>query len=175
MTIRGEIAAAREKWRSLTFYEKFEHLVVLILTVLIAIVVAAAVWNLLLRILYSVFAEESLDPTEHAVFQTIFGMIFTVIIALEFNRSLVVMGEHHASIIHVRTVVLLAMLAILRKLIILDLAATDGFKLLGLSVAMLALGVIYWLVGEQDRHLVSFRLKEAKDAGSIDKDSAQRR
>lgn len=170
MTIRAEIAAARVKWRSLTFYEKFEHAVVLILTVLIAIVVAAAVWNLLLRILYSIFAEESLDPTEHAVFQTIFGMIFTVIIALEFNRSLVVMGEHHASIVHVRTVVLLAMLAILRKLIILDLASTDGGKLLGLSVAMLALGIIYWLVGEQDRRLAFSRLREAFDTERIEKD-----
>jgi hypothetical protein len=28
------------------------------------------------------------DPTDHVVFQTVFGMIFTVIIALEFKRSL---------------------------------------------------------------------------------------
>jgi hypothetical protein len=47
MRVREELAAARERWNVLTFYEKFEHTVVLILTALIAIVVVFAVWNLL--------------------------------------------------------------------------------------------------------------------------------
>ena len=69
----------------------------------------------------------SFDPTEHVVFQTVFGMIFTVIIALEFKRSLlIVVTERHNSIVQVRTVVLLAMLAMVRKLIILDLVTTDA-------------------------------------------------
>jgi uncharacterized membrane protein (DUF373 family) len=153
MTIKSEIAAARAQWRELTIYEKFEQVVVLILTTLIAIVVAAAVWNLALRILSALLDISSFDPTEHSMFQAVFGMIFTVIIALEFKRSLVVVAERRESIVQVRTVVLLAMLAILRKLIILDLDATDASKLLGLSAAMLALGVVYWLVRDQDRSL----------------------
>ena len=39
------------------------------------------------------------------MFQTIFGMIFTVIIALEFKRSLVVMAERRDSVVQVRAVV----------------------------------------------------------------------
>ena len=42
--------------------------------------------------------------------------------------------------------VLLAMLAILRKLIILDLSTTSAEKLFALSAAVLALGVVYWIV-----------------------------
>jgi uncharacterized membrane protein (DUF373 family) len=84
------------------------------------------------------------DPSQHEVFQTHFGMIFTVIIALEFKRSVLVVAERQDSIVQVRTVVLLAILAVLRKLI------------LGLSAAVLALGGVYWLVrDDQDRRLDS--------------------
>jgi uncharacterized membrane protein (DUF373 family) len=77
-------------------------------------------------------------------------MIFTVIIALEFKRSLIVVAESRSSIVQVRTVVLLAMLAVVRKLIILDVSAADAGLLLGLSAAMLALGAVYWTVRDQD-------------------------
>jgi len=85
------------------------------------------------------------------VFQTVFGMIFTVIIALEFKRSLLIVTERHNHVVQVRTVILLAMLAIVRKLIILDIANTESLQLLGLAAAILALGAVHWLVREQDR------------------------
>ena len=47
--------------------------------------------------------------------------------------------------------ILLAMLAIVRKLIILDLAHTEPLQLFALAAAILALGGIYWMVREQDR------------------------
>jgi uncharacterized membrane protein (DUF373 family) len=135
----------------LTVYQKFEHFVLLILTALIAVVIIVAVWNLLLKILFGLVLTDAFDPTDHVVFQTVFGMIFTVIIALEFKRSLLVTAERRKSIVQVRTVVLLAMLAILRKLIILDLTHTDALQLLALAAAILALGAVHWLVREQDR------------------------
>ena len=47
--------------------------------------------------------------------------------ALEVKRSLlIVVTERHNSIVQVRAVVLLAMLAMVRKLIVLDLATTAG-------------------------------------------------
>ena len=62
MTIRSEIAATQEQWRLLTFYEKFEQVVVLILTALIAIIVAAAVWNLALNILSALILHGAVRP-----------------------------------------------------------------------------------------------------------------
>lgn len=151
MTVRSEFSAARRRWRLLTFYEKFEHAVVLIMTGLIALIVAAAVWALTLRILFLLLQSEAFDPTDYTVFQTVFGMIFTVIIALEFKRSILVVAERRESIIQVRTVVLLAMLAILRKIIILDIKTTEVGIVFGLSAALFALGVVYWLIRGQDR------------------------
>ena len=153
MIKKYEIASAREQWRLLTFYQKFEQVVVLILTGLIALIIAAAVWNLALKILFALILTGSFDPTDYTVFQAVFGMIITVIIALEFKRSLLVVAERRESIVQVRTVVLLGMLAIVRKLIILDLTITDAGKILGLSAAILALGFVYWLVRGQDRQL----------------------
>ena len=151
MVLKRNVEAARERWRLLTVYGKFEQIIVVVLTAIIAVVVIAAVWNLVVKVVGALILSGSFDPTDHEVFQAVFGMIFTVIIALEFKRSLLVITERRESIVQVRTVVLLAMLAILRKLIILDLAATEAVKLLGLSTAIVALGGVYWLVREQDR------------------------
>ena len=41
-------AETERRWGALSFYDRFEHVVVLILTGLIAIVIVAAVWNLAL-------------------------------------------------------------------------------------------------------------------------------
>jgi uncharacterized membrane protein (DUF373 family) len=150
MPIKQEFAVIRARWKPLTFYQKFEHVVILILSALIAIVVALAVWNLMLKILSSILSS-GFDPTDYTVFQTLFGLIFTVIIALEFKRSLFVIAEQERGIVQVRTVVLIALLAIVRKLMIIDLTAIDAQHLFALAAAILALGGVYWLVRDQDR------------------------
>jgi uncharacterized membrane protein (DUF373 family) len=74
-----------------------------------------------------------------------------VIIALEFKRSLLILAERQESVVQVRTVVLIALLAIVPKLLIIDLAATEALQLFALATAILALGGVYWLVRDQDR------------------------
>jgi uncharacterized membrane protein (DUF373 family) len=91
------------------------------------------------------------DPTDYEVFQAFFGMIFTVIIALEFKRSLLVVAERRHGVVQVRTVILIALLAIVRKLMIIDLSSTDARQLLALAAAIVALGSVHWLVRDQDR------------------------
>ena len=145
-----DVSAARARWRALTLYERFENVVILIVTALIVVIIVSAVWNLSLRILFSLVLLESFDPTDHEVFQAVFGMIFTVIIALEFKRSILILAERRNSVVQVRSVVLLAILAIVRKLIILDLN-TEAAQLFGLAATILALGSVYWLVRDQDR------------------------
>lgn len=67
-------------------------------------------------------------------------MIFTVIIALEFKRSLLVVGERRHGIIQVRTVLLIALLAVVRKLMIIDLSEAEAQQVFALAAAILALG-----------------------------------
>jgi len=153
MALRGEIEAGRMRWRGLSFYQKFEHAVVLVLVGLIAVVVIAAVWSLAVKILFGLVLSGSVDPTDPTVFQAVFGMIFTVIIALEFKRSLQIVTERRDTVVQVRAVILIAMLAIVRKLIILDIGPANTGELFGLAAAILALGAVYWLVRDQDRRV----------------------
>ena len=150
MALRNELREARAQWDLLTLYQKFEHAVILFLTGLIAVVIVIAVWKLAFKIVTSIFTS-TFDPTDYEVFQVVFGMIFTVLIALEFKRSLLVVAERRDSVVQVRTVVLIALLAIVRKLLILDLSSSDAAQVLALAGAILALGGVYWLVRDQDR------------------------
>ena len=150
MKFKEEFAARRAGWELLTLYQKFEHAVILLLTALIAVVVALAVWNLALKVGISIMSS-GFDPTDYEVFQAFFGMIFTVIIALEFKRSLLVVAERRHGVVQVRTVVLIALLAVVRKLMIIDLSSTDAQQLLSLAAAIVALGSVHWLVRDQDR------------------------
>src|SRR5882757_630302 len=150
MSIKDELKAARAEFKILSLYERFEHVVIMILTALIAIVVAVAVWNLVLKILFGLIVTGGFDPSDYSVFQTVFGMIFTVIIALEFKKSLLVVAERKERIVQIQAVVVIALLAICRKIIILDLAETDAWHILSLAAATLALGTVYWLIRERD-------------------------
>src|ERR1700736_637442 len=125
MSIKQELKDTTDKLRLLSLYQRFEHIVIMILTALIAVIVIAAVWNLSLKILFGLVLSGSLDPSDYTIFQAVFGMIFTVIIALEFKKSLLVIAERRESVVQIRSVVMIALLAICRKVIILDLSETD--------------------------------------------------
>jgi uncharacterized membrane protein (DUF373 family) len=137
------------QWEVASTYERFEQIVVLILTGLIIVVIASAVWHLAIKILFGLVLT-SFDPTDPTVFQTIFGMIFTVIIALEFKHSILIMVKRQESIVQVRTVVLIAMLAVIRKFIIIDLSSETANQMFALAAGIIALGGVYWLVRDQD-------------------------
>jgi|SRR5581483_4192119 len=150
MDFKEEFGEARRRFNLLSFYDKFEHVVILALTALIACFIVFALWTLALKVVLSI-ASSTFDPTEYTVFQTVFGMIFTVIIALEFKRSLLVIAERQRSVVQARTVILIALLAIVRKLLILDVGTAATQELFAIAAAILALGVVSWLMRDEDR------------------------
>lgn len=151
MSTRSDWDTFIDRWAVLTLYQRFERTVTIALSFLLIVVILAAMWNLFLQVLLGLVLEGSLDPTNNIVFQAVFGAIFTVIIALEFKRSIVVSIESHDTVFHVRTVVLVALLALLRKFIILDLGKTSAEIIAALAFATLALGGIYWIIRQQDK------------------------
>ena len=155
MSIKEEFRDARKKFKLLSLYQRFEHIVITILTALIAIIVVVAVWNLTLKIVFGLILPGNLDPSDYAVFQGVFGMIFTVIIALEFKKSLLVIAERRENVVQIRSVVMIALLAICRKVIILDVKEADALQIFALAAAILALGVVYWLIRGSDQRLVN--------------------
>lgn len=144
------LRTTRDAWPLLSAYERFEQVVSLVVTALVAVLVVVALVHLTVRILLLILYDLA-DPAEQEVFQAIFGMIMTVLIALEFNHSILGALERRHGVVQVRTVVLIALLALVRKFIIIDAAHTSPTTMLGLAASVLALGAVYWLVREQDR------------------------
>jgi uncharacterized membrane protein (DUF373 family) len=143
----------RNAWALLTGYERFEQAVSLALTVLISVLVIIT----LLRLTYQVcnlVAFQVIDPNQPEVFQAIFGMVMTVLIALELNHSVLSVLERRHGVVQVRTVVLIAILALVQKSILIDFTQETPFMMLGLAASTLALGAVYWMVREQDQRAV---------------------
>jgi uncharacterized membrane protein (DUF373 family) len=92
----------------------------------------------------------ALDPLDPAVFQAVFGEILTLMIALEFNHTLQLVAARQESIIQTKVVMLIALLALARKVVVLDVASTSGGQLAGLAAMTIALGLVYWLIRERD-------------------------
>lgn len=134
------------------FYERFEALVAVVLSWFISVIIVVALFRLGAGIAGELVAG-ALNPLEHRVFQTIFGEIMTVLIALEFKHSIVRVVARRESIIQVKIVLLIALLAVARKFIILDIDQVTTGGLIGLAAVTLALGVTYWLMRERDDRL----------------------
>jgi uncharacterized membrane protein (DUF373 family) len=78
-------------------------------------------------------------------------MFFTVLIGLEFKRSFLIVTSTQASIVRIRSIILIGLLATLRKFIVLDLKEIDVGETIAVAAAILALGLVYWLVRDQER------------------------
>ena len=74
----------------------------------------------------------------------IFGLILDVLIAIELLENVTFYLKRNA--FHVELVIVTALIAVARKVIILDFVETPGIKIIGLGFAAIALAGSYWLV-----------------------------
>lgn len=139
----------RTYWPVMSIYERFEQVVALILSIVITVIIAVALW----RLAHEVFTQlivGALDPLEYGVFTKIFGMIMTLLIAMEFKHSIIKVVLRREHTIQVKTVLLIAQLALARKFIILDLQSYDALQVFALGFAVLVLSLANWLLRERD-------------------------
>ncbi len=160
MTTTGRWHSMGEKWVILSYYQRFESIVALALTILIALIVAVALIRLSVGVV-SGLVLGVLNPLDQKVFQSIFGEIMTLLIALEFNHTLHYVVKRQQSVIQTKVVMLIALLALARKIIVFDLHEVSPELLFGLAAVTLALGATYWLMRERDDRLIAL----AKSSG----------
>jgi uncharacterized membrane protein (DUF373 family) len=149
MTRPAKWEQLRAEWAVLSYYQRFEGLVATVLTVVIGLIILVALYRLTFSVIAGLLLGV-LDPLDPGVFQTVFGEILTLLIALEFNHTLQYVVKRDQSIIQTKVVLLIALLAVARKFIILDLKDVSAGQLLGLAAITLALGLGYWLVRQRD-------------------------
>lgn len=142
-------AETREQWPLLSLYGRFEQVVAIVLSLVIALVIALALVQLLIRVV-PLLVSGAIDPLDHEVFQVLFGMVMTLLIAMEFKHSIIHVALRRSSIVQVKTVVLISLIALSRKFVILDTQATPASTIAALAGTTLVLGVVYWLLRERD-------------------------
>jgi uncharacterized membrane protein (DUF373 family) len=134
----------RDEWPALTAYQRFEATVALLLTIVIASVIVVALGRLMVTVA-EVLIIRALNPLEHAIFQLVFGEILTLLIALEFNHTLTYVIAREKGIVQARAVIVIAELALARKVIVTDLTAMSPLWMSAVAALVVSLGVAYWL------------------------------
>ncbi|WP_425083695.1 phosphate-starvation-inducible PsiE family protein [Ruegeria profundi] len=92
-----------------------------------------------------------------------FGAFMAVLIAIEIFVNITIYLRD--DVIHVKIVVATALMAVARKVIILDTEKTSGLDLVGLALLVVACSLAYWLVHDMPSFSVRFgRAKSAEEA-----------
>jgi uncharacterized membrane protein (DUF373 family) len=130
-------------------YNLFEHVIANILVLLISFIVVVALYKLGEDVV-NLLVSKAFDPLQHETFQTVFGGVMTLLIAMEFKHSILIVTKRQQNVIQVKTVILVSMLALARKFIILDIHAMEAAKIAALALALVALGAVYWLMRERE-------------------------
>jgi uncharacterized membrane protein (DUF373 family) len=124
--------------------KKFERMIIMALVVMMALVLLFATIELAW-----IISKDILSPPifllEIDELLEIFGLFMLVLIGIELMET-IVKSYLRQSCDHARIVISVAIIAIARKVIILDIKDTSGLLLLGLAGLMLALCVGYFLV-----------------------------
>jgi uncharacterized membrane protein (DUF373 family) len=78
-----------------------------------------------------------------------FGAFMAVLIAIEIFVNITIYLRE--DVIHVKIVLATALMAIARKVIILDFKQTEALHVFGIAAVVLAMSIAYWLVAVKDK------------------------
>jgi uncharacterized membrane protein (DUF373 family) len=81
----------------------------------------------------------------------------TVLIALEFNHTLQHVITRERGIVQARIVILIALLAVVRRIIVIEVCEATPAAVSAIALLIVALGVTYWLVRERDDRVRNVR------------------
>jgi uncharacterized membrane protein (DUF373 family) len=135
----------RKDWPLLTLNQRLEASVAFLLTLVIDLVILVALYRLVVSVVDTLMLQ-TLNPLEHAVFQRVFGEIMTLLIALEFNHTMQYVITRERGIVQGKIVILIAQLALARKVIVTDPYEVPPTSVAALAALALALGATYWLM-----------------------------
>lgn len=138
----------RELWPEMTLFERFEYVVTLIVSLVLVLIIAVALLRLLGNVYEMVIAQTS-GAVDYKMFQITFGMLLTLLIALEFRNSIDAILEGKGLLVQVRIVVLIAIIALARKFLVMDPKEFDATLVAAYALVTFALGSVYWLLSRK--------------------------
>jgi uncharacterized membrane protein (DUF373 family) len=134
--------------------ENFLHFTESVEVVISKILSLAMIWVILLSVcdLLIFLAKELANHTDNLLKDTlfvIFGLFLNVLIALEILENITAYLKKH--VIQVELVIVTSLIAVSRKIIILDLEKKTAADLIGLATAIFALSISYLIVRTTNR------------------------
>ncbi len=117
--------------------------------VLAVLMVLTILWGVLdvVMVLYGKILQPSFEDLRPRDIIVVFGAFLAVLIAIEIFMNITLYLRD--DVIHVRLVVATALIAIARKVIILDFEKIEPPYIFATAAVVLALGIVYWLMGSQ--------------------------
>ena len=138
----------KELWPELTLFERFEYVITLIVSVVLALIIVVALLSLLENIYQMVIAQFD-GGVDYKMFHITFGMLLTLLIALEFRNSIDAILEGKGLLVQVKIVVLIAIIALARKFLVMDPKEFEPMMIAAFALVTLSLGVVYWLLAKK--------------------------
>ena len=120
-----------------------ESLVSKTLSIAMVIVILVTVVDLGIFLFQAMFSSPYKGFLNNAL-KEIFGLFLSVLIALEILENITAYLKKH--VVQVELVIVTSLIAVARKIIILDLKTVSGASLIGLAIAILSLSISYWIV-----------------------------
>lgn len=125
----------------LNFIHKIENFVAKILAIALVIVILIALFDLMLVLAKDLFSLNAVGFLNQTLIK-IFGLFLNILIALELLENVTSYFSKH--VIQVELVVVTALIAVARKIIIFDPDQFAKNDMIALAVACLALSISYW-------------------------------
>ncbi len=123
--------------------EKFETLINGVLLAMMAVVVVMLTLKIVVMIPRAVMDTTGLQFGVEPMLD-LFGDMLLVLIGLELMHSVKVYLEDHT--VHVEVILSIALVALARKLIVVDVKQFDGLSLVGLASLVVALAAAHYLI-----------------------------
>ncbi|MDJ0698111.1 MAG: phosphate-starvation-inducible PsiE family protein [Mastigocoleus sp. MO_167.B18] len=152
--MRNLFKKIRESGRDENFLSMVENIEVLVskaLSLAMILIIIFAIFDLFFYLLF--FLDNHLFTSTIAkfsgrLFQT-FGLFLNILIALEILENITAYLRKH--VVQVELVIVTSLIAVARKIILLDLKSTTGTHVIGLGFSVLALSISYWIVRKSNR------------------------
>ena len=143
--LNHSVSDTRRRWPSfLKVVDSAEQQVAKVLTVITAVVIVAALVQLILRVSLNLISPQSANWLGDGLIKVL-GDLLTVLIALEVLQNVTSYLRRH--VVQLELVLVTALTAVARKVIVLPAGAENKPQLLiGLGAASIALAGAYWLV-----------------------------
>ena len=125
------------------FLDRFERIITLALIALMIVVVTLATLDLAWGIIQEVIKPQHIFIQVEKLLD-IFGLFLLVLIGVELLDTIRAYLTEH--VVHEEVILVAALIAVARKVIVLDVKETDPAMVFGIAAIILAVAIAYWIV-----------------------------